>query len=163
MAAEILSSNQALPATYESQRKNWFIFNIEGIDAFLLKSAAKPTFSHDPIERHWLDTTIYFSGKRKVSTISVVLQQAIAPNANHQVMEWLRTQYDSVTGYSGYADYYKRTGQVKSLDPMKVVIEYWLLRGMLITEANFGELAYDSGDLAETSMTIQPDDAVLIK
>lgn len=155
--SEILSSNQMLPTTFEPQRKNWWVFNLEGLDAVLLKTAARPQMTTESIEIGWISSTRNVAGKRKFGTIALTFHSAIAPSATSQIMEWLRTAYDPLTGRSGYAANYKRNGQIKMLDPMGTVIELWDIYGMFITESNFGELGYDTQDLAEISVTVQPD------
>jgi len=42
------------------------------------------------------------------------------------------------------------------------VIEKWQLIGCIITNADFGALAYNSDSLADISVTIQPDRCILV-
>ena len=43
--AETLSVTEMIPNKFEPKRKNRWIFAIEGIDAFILKTAARPSFT----------------------------------------------------------------------------------------------------------------------
>ena len=43
--AETLSVTEMIPNKFEPKRKNRWVFAIEGIDAFLIKTASRPTFS----------------------------------------------------------------------------------------------------------------------
>ena len=159
--AETLSVMEMLPNKFEAKRKYRFIFAIEGIDSFIMKTATRPTFTTDPIEIPYINSTRYVAGKTKFGTIGVTLHDPIAPSGAQQVMEWIRTHFESVSGRSGYADFYKRDCQIKMLDPIGTVVEQWDIKGAFITEASFGELTYEGSDMAEISMTLQFDNAVL--
>jgi hypothetical protein len=134
---------------------------IEGIDAYILKTAQRPTISTGEIEVPFINTRRYLADTTKFSTMSVTLHDPIAPSGAQQVMEWVRLHYESVSGRSGYADFYKRDIALKLLDPVGTVVEYWDVKGAFITEANFGELTYEDGGLAEISLTLRYDNAVL--
>ena len=93
--------------------------------------------------------------------MNVTLHDPISPSAAQQVMEWERTCFESVSGRSGYADFYKRDIQIKMLDPVGTVIQLWDVKGAFIKEANFGELTYEGSDMAEITLTIRFDNVVL--
>jgi hypothetical protein len=76
-------------------------------------------------------------------------------------MEWVRTQYESVSGRAGYADFYKRDIQLKMLDPVGTVVELWDIKGAFLTEVNFNEVTYEDGGPVEISITMRYDNAVL--
>ena len=134
---------------------------IEGIDAFLLKTAARPQMTTDEIEVGWINHTRYLAGKTKFGQISVTLHDPIAPSGSQQVMEWVRTHFESVSGRSGYADFYKRDIQLKLLDPIGTVVELWDIKGAFITDANFNDLSYDGSDMTEISLSLRFDNCVL--
>ena len=69
--------------------------------------------------------------------------------------------YESVSGRSGYADFYKRDIQLKMLDPVGTVVELWDLKGAFITEANFNDLSYEGSDMTEIALTMRFDNCVL--
>lgn len=160
--AETLSVPEMLPSKFEPLAKRRFVLAIEGIDAFLIKEAARPTYSTEEVTVNFINSTRYLAGKTTFGTISVTLHDPIAPSGAQQVMEWVRLCFESVSGRSGYADFYKRDIQIKMLDPVGTVVQLWDIKGAFITEANFNELSYDStSDLAEISLTIRFDNAVL--
>jgi len=76
-------------------------------------------------------------------------------------MEWVRLHYESVSGRSGYADFYKRDIQLKMLDPVGTVVELWDIKGAFITDANFNDLSYDGSDMTEIALTLRFDNCVL--
>lgn len=159
--AEVLEVQDMLANTFEPKRKFRWLLAIEGIDAFLLKTAARPTIQTESIQIDYINATRYLASKYTFETIEVTLHDAIAPSGAQQVMEWLRLAHEHVTQRGGYADFYKRDIQLKMLDPLGAVVELWDIKGAFIESANYGELAYDSMESADISLTIKFDLAVL--
>lgn len=160
-SAETLSVTDMLPNKFEPKRKHRWVFSIEGIDAFLIKSAARPQFSMPDKAIPWINTTRYISGKMTFQTLNVTLHDPIAPSGAQQVMEWIRTHHESVSGRSGYADFYKRDIQLKMLDPIGTVVELWDIKGAFITTANFNTVEYSSDEVIDISLTLRFDNCVL--
>lgn len=159
--ADTLSVSEMLPNKFEPKRKFRWVFAIEGIDSFLMKTAARPTMNTQDQEIPFINSTRYIAGKTKFDAISVTLYDPIAPSGAQQVMEWVRTHFESVSGRSGYADFYKRDCQLKLLDPVGTVVELWDLKGCFLTAAQFGDLDYGTEDPTEISLTIRYDNCVL--
>ena len=160
--ADTLSVTDMLPTKFEPLAKRRFIFAIEGIDSFLIKTAARPQITTEEIAIPWINSTRYIAGKTKFGTLALTLHDAIAPSGAQQVMEWIRLCFESVSGRGGYADFYKRDIQIKMLDPVGTVVQLWDVKGAFITEANFGDLSNEAeGDLAEIQLTIRFDNMVL--
>ena len=159
--AETLSVAEMLPNKFEPKRQFRWVFAIEGIDAFLMKGAARPTISTNEVEFPFINHTRYLAGRTTFGTMGVTLYDPIAPSGAQQVMEWLRTHFESVSGRAGYADFYKRDCQIKLLDPIGTVVELWDVKGAFITEASYGDLSYDTNDPAEISLTLRFDNCVL--
>jgi len=161
MPAETLDTTSMLPNAFEPKRKNRFIFAIEGIDAFIIKTSAQPTVTTEAIEIPFMNARRYVAGKTEFGTMAVTLHDPIAPSGAQQVMEWVRLHFESVSGRAGYADFYKRDVQIKLVDPIGTVIALWDVKGAFITEANFGELSYEDGNPTEISLTLRVDNCVL--
>ena len=159
--AETLSVTDMLPNKFEPKRKFRWVFQIEGIDAFLMKAAARPSYATEEVEVGFINATRYLAGKTKFGELSVTLHDAIAPSGAQQVMEWIRLHYESVSARSGYADFYKRDCQLKMLDPVGTVVELWDIKGCFIKSAEYGDLAYDTDDMAEITLSLRFDNAVL--
>ena len=159
--ATTLNVTDMLPNKFEPKRKFRWQFAIEGIDAFLIKTAARPTITTEEQEIPFMNSTRYIAGKTKFETISVTLHDAIAPSGAQQVMEWVRTHFESVSGRAGYADFYKRDCQLKMLDPVGTVVELWDLKGCFLVSANFNDLDYSADDAVEISMSIRFDNCIL--
>jgi hypothetical protein len=150
-----------LPNKFEPKRKNRWVLMIEGIDAYIMKTTARPTVTTEEVEVPFINFRRYLAGLTKFNTLAVTLYDPIAPSGAQQVMEWVRLTLETVSGRAGYADFYKRDIQLKLLDPVGTVVELWDIKGAWITEANFGELTYEDGTLAEISLTLRFDNAVL--
>lgn len=160
--AETLDVTSMLATQYEPKRKNRWVLMVEGIDAYILKTAQRPTINVAEIPVPWINDTRYLAGKATFNPMSITVTDPIAPSAAQQVMEWIRLCYECVSGRAGYADFYKRDIQLKLLDPIGTVVELWDIKGAFITESNFGDLTYeDEGALVEITCNIRYDKAVL--
>jgi hypothetical protein len=113
------------------------------------------------MEISYMNSTRWLAGKTKFDALTVTLHDPIAPSGAQQVMEWVRTHFESVSGRGGYADFYKRDCQVKMLDPVGTVVELWDFKGCFLTAAGFGDLDYGAEDPMELSLTIRFDNCVL--
>ena len=159
--AQTLSVPEMLPAKFTPMMKRQFVFAIEGIDAFLIKTAARPEITTEEVTINWINSTRYVAGKTTFGTLAVTLHDPIAPSGAQQVMEWVRLCFESVSGRAGYPDFYKRDIQLKMLDPVGTVIQLWDIKGAFVTTAGFGELTYEGSDMAEITLTIRFDNCVM--
>jgi len=160
--AETLDVASMLPNKFESKRTTRWILNIEGVDAFLIKTAARPTFTTEEVEIPFLNSRRYLAGTTKFEPINITLYDPVAPSGAQQVMEWLRLTFESISGRAGYADFYKRDIQLKLVDPVGTVIELWDIKGAFITSANFGELTYEgNAEALMITLAVRFDNAVL--
>jgi hypothetical protein len=154
-----------MPTPYEPKRKNRWLFRFPsdiGIQKWVLKSAARPTISQDEEEIQFLNTSTWVMGRFRWEPITLTLRDAIGPSTAQAVMEWVRLHSESVTGRQGYAVGYKKDVEILMLDPGGVVIEKWLLEGTFVTNANFGDLSMDDGTLADITLELRFDRAILL-
>lgn len=159
--AETLDVTSMLPNKFEPKRKNRFVLMIEGVDAYIIKTTQRPTMTTEEVVVPFINSTRYLAGKTTFGAINVTLHDPIAPSGAQQVMEWIRLHFESVSGRSGYADFYKRDIQLKMLDPVGTVVELWDIKGAFITSANFGDVTYEDGGAMEIALTLRFDNAVL--
>lgn len=158
--AEILETNTMLANAYEPKRKFRWTMEIDGIDAFTLKTGARPQMTFEETVIDHINTKRYVSGKMAYSPLNITLQDPIAPSAAQKVMNWVRLNYEVITGRGGYASMYKKDWSLKMLDPQGAVIEQWDIKGAWVQDFNGGELDYASSDNAEISMVIRYDAAI---
>ena len=160
--ATTLSVTDMLPNKFEPKRKFRWVFALEGVDSFLMKTAARPNMSIEEKEIPFINAKRYVAGRLTFGDMSISLYDPIAPSGAQQVMEWIRTHYESVSGRAGYADFYKRDIQCKLLDPIGTVVELWDIKGAFIKSANFNDLSYDDNSSPiEINLTLRYDNAVL--
>lgn len=159
--AETLDVTTMIPQKWEPLRKNRFLFAIEGVDAYLMKTAARPQIAQGEITIDWINSKRYLAGKYEQQPISVVLYDPLAPSGAQQVMEWIRLHHEVVSGRAGYADFYKRDCEIKMLDPIGTVVQKWSLKGCFLTDTNYNDLDYAAADAMEIALTIRYDAAVL--
>ena len=159
--ATLIDANQAMFTPFEPKLKNRFVFSIDGIPAYLIKTANRPSITFEEVELNHLNVKRYVKGKATWEPIEITLYDPVVPSAAQQVMEWVRLHHESVTGRDGYADFYKRDLQLKMLDPVGTVVELWDLKGCFLTSAGFGDLDYGTEDPTEIALTIRFDNCVL--
>jgi hypothetical protein len=77
-------------------------------------------------------------------------------------MEWVRLHHESVTGRDGYSDFYKKDLTFNVLGPVGDVVSEWILKGAMISNADFGEYGFDNESTAQQiTMTCEIDYAIL--
>ena len=159
--AELLEPQDIMFTPFEPKLKNRFIMQIDGINAYLIKAINRPTLESDEVILEHMNVTIYVKGKSRWSTLDITLYDPIVPSAAQQVMEWIRLGHESVTGRDGYSDFYKKNITFNLLGPVGDVVEEWELKGAYIQSATFGDLAFDSSDPVEITLTLRYDYAIL--
>ena len=153
-----------MPLNYEPLRKNRWLLRFPadlGIQEWWMKSAARPKITQEGKSIEFLNTETYVLGRYKWESMTVVLRDPIGPSASQAVMEWVRLHSESVTGRQGYAAGYKRDVELEMLDPTGVVVSKWILKNVMITSADFGNLDYSQDDLSEITLELKYDYAIL--
>ena len=159
--AELLEPQDIMFTPFEPKLKNRFIMQIGGINAYLIKTANRPQIDFDEVILEHMNVTRYVKGKGRWQPLEITLYDPVVPSAAQQVMEWIRLSHESITGRDGYADFYKKDVSFQVLGPVGDVVEEWELKGTFIQSANFGDLAFESSDPVEISLTLKYDYAVL--
>ena len=159
--AETLSVTDMLPNKFEPKRNYRWVLAIEGIDSFLVTSANRPNISITEKKIEYINSYRRVASKLEFQDLTIKLHDPIAPSGAQQMMEWIRTHYESVSGRAGYADFYKRDIQLKMLDPIGTVVELWDIKGAFLTSVNFSSLDYSSDDIMMIDATIKFDNCVL--
>ena len=153
-----------MPLNYEPLRKNRWLLRFPadlGIQEWWLSSASRPSIKQAEKEIPFLNTSTWVVGRYTWDSIQVKLRDPIGPSASQAVMEWVRLHSESATGRQGYAAGYKRDVELEMLDPTGVVVSKWILKNVMIVDAQFGDLDYSQDDIAEITMTLRFDYAIL--
>jgi hypothetical protein len=158
----ILNPNEIFFTPFEPKQQNRFVMYIGGIPSYIIKGVSAITLTQESIALNHINIQRFVKGKSKWGTITFTLFDPITPSGAQAVMEWVRLHHESVTGRDGYSDFYKRDLTFNVLGPVGDIVSEWIIKGALITEANFGEYSYDNESAAQSiTMTVQPDYCVL--
>jgi len=144
----ILDTNEIFFTAYEPQVENRFIFEIDGIPAYLIKKASAPGFDASEITLDHINIYRKVKGKVKWKDVNIELYSPIVPSAAQAVMEWARLAHESVTGRDGYSDFYKKDCTMSVLGPVGDVVSEWKLKGAYVKTADFGNFDWSSGENA---------------
>ena len=159
--AELVAANDVMFTPFEPKLKNRYIMEVDGIPAYLIKTAARPKITIAEVELTHMNVSRYVKGKAKWETIALTLYDPVVPSAAQAVMEWVRLHHESVTGRDGYSDFYKKDVTFNVLGPVGDVVEEWKLKGCWIKSATFGDLAFESNDPADITLSLRYDYAIL--
>jgi len=159
--AEVLEFNDMFYTNFEPKMKNRYIMEIDGIASYLIKAANRPSITFEPVVLDHINVKRKLKGKGEWQDIEVTLYDPIVPSGAQQVMEWVRTSHESITGRDGYADFYKKDIDIYMLGPVGDKIENWKLKGAFINNAVFNDLDWASNDPSEISLTLSYDYAIL--
>jgi hypothetical protein len=158
----VLDPNEIFFTAFEPKQQNRFIMYIDGIPSYILKGVGAVTLTQDTVTLNHMNVQRFVKGKSKWGTISFTLFDPITPSGAQAVMEWVRLHHESVTGRDGYSDFYKKDLTLNIIGPVGDIVSEWVLKGCIITEANFGEYSWDNESVAQNiAMTVQPDYCVL--
>jgi hypothetical protein len=136
-------------------------FNNTGIPAFMVKTGNRPQINFEKVTIDHINVKRQLKGKGEWQDLEITLYDPIVPSAAQAVMEWVRLGHESITGRDGYADFYKKDITFYMLGPVGDKIEQWTLKGAFISQANFGDLSFDSNEPATIELTLAYDYAIL--
>ena len=159
--ADIIDPSEIMFTPFEPKVKNRFIMYIEGIPAYLIRAAARPTITFEEIELNHINVKRYVKGKGSWEPLEITLYDPIVPSGAQAVMEWVRLHKESVTGRDGYSDFYKKDVTFNVLGPVGDKVEEWTLKGSMIQSANFGDMNFETNEPNEIILTLRYDYAIL--
>ena len=159
--AEVLEFNDMFYTNFEPKMKNRYIMEIDGIASYLIKTASRPSIQFEVVTLDHINVKRKLKGKGEWQDIEITLFDPIVPSGAQQVMEWVRTSHESITGRDGYADFYKKDIDIYMLGPVGDKIENWKIKGAFINNAVFNDLDWSSNDPSEITLTLSYDYAIL--
>lgn len=158
----VLDPNEIFFTAFEPKQTNRFVMYMDGFPSFMVKGVSGVSLTQGTVELNHINVQRFVKGKSTWGTIDFTLFDPITPSGAQATMEWVRLHHESVTGRDGYSDFYKKDLTFNVLGPVGDVVSEWIIKGALITSANFGDYNYDTVDSAvEISMTVQPDYCIL--
>ena len=158
----VLDPNEVFFTAFEPKQKNRFILYVDGIPSYEIKGMGAVTLNQGTVALNHINVQRFVKGKTTWAPISMTLFDPITPSGAQAVMEWVRLHHESVTGRDGYSDFYKKDLTLDVLGPVGDIVSEWIIKGALITSANFGEYSWDTENAAqEISLEVQPDYCIL--
>ena len=158
----VLNPNEIFFTAFEPKQKNRFIAFVDGFPAYIMKGVGAVTVSQGTVPLNHINVQRFVKGKTTWGTIQFTLFDPITPSGAQSVMEWVRLHHESVTGRDGYSDFYKKDLTINVLGPVGDIVSEWIIKGAMITSANFGDFNWDTENAAqEITMEVQPDYCVL--
>jgi len=157
----ILSSAEMFYTAFEPKVQNRFIFYIDGIPAYLIKTADRPKYTNEVTVLDHINKKRKIKGKSDWQDINLTLYDPVTPSGAQSVMEWIRLGHESVTGRDGYSDFYKRDIRYNTLGPVGDVVEEWICKGAFVANSDFGSGDWSSSAPMEINLTIAMDYAIL--
>ena len=158
----VLDPNEIFFTAFEPKQANRFVMYIDGIPAYLVKEVGAVTLSQGTVELNHINVSRYVKGKSTWDPISLTLFDPITPSGAQATMEWVRLHHESVTGRDGYSDFYKKDLTMNVLGPVGDIVSEWIIKGAIITSADFGDFNWDTENAAqEISLEVQPDYCIL--
>jgi len=159
--AKLIDANDIMFTPFEPKLKNRYLFQIDGVPAYLVKTANRPNIEFEEVTLEHMNVKRFVKGKGTWSELEITLYDPVVPSAAQAVMEWVRLSHEAVTGRDGYSDFYKKDVTIQVLGPVGDIVEEWKLKGAWIKSANFGELSFESNDPADITVTLRYDYAIL--
>jgi hypothetical protein len=158
----VLDPNEIFFTAFEPKQKNRFILYVDGIPSYQIKGMGAVTVTQGTVALNHINVQRFVKGKSTWGTIQMTLFDPITPSGAQAVMEWVRLHHESVTGRDGYSDFYKKDLTLDILGPVGDIVSEWIIKGAIITEANFGDYNWDTENAAqEIQVTVQPDYCIL--
>ena len=159
--AELVQATDIMFTPFEPKLKNRFMMSVEGVPAYLIKTAARPQITFEDVELHHMNVVRYVKGKGQWQPLTITLYDPIVPSAAQAVMEWVRLSHESVTGRDGYTDFYKKDVTFNVLGPVGDKVEEWTLKGTYINDAQFGDMDFSDSTAVEITLQLRYDYAIL--
>jgi len=157
----VLDPNEIMFTAFEPKVQNRFIMYIEGVPAYLIKSATAPGFEADEIILDHINVYRKVKGKVRWNDMTLNLYDPVTPSGAQAVMEWARLAHESVTGRDGYSDFYKKDITLDILGPVGDVIGEWIIKGAYVKTANFGEYDWANDAAINLNVTLAMDYCIL--
>jgi hypothetical protein len=157
----VLNANEIMFTAFEPKVQNRFIMYIDGIPAYLIKSATAPGFEAGEIILDHINVYRKVKGKVRWNDMTLSLYDPVTPSGAQAVMEWARLAHESVTGRDGYSDFYKKDITLDILGPVGDIVGEWVVKGAYVKTAAFGEYDWASEAAINLSVTIAMDYCVL--
>lgn len=130
--------------------------------------ATRPTVQFEQIELPVYNSKVYLAGKHTWNPVTITLRDDVNNNVQKLVAEQLQKQFDFFEQSAATAGIdYKFVQRIEILDGgngvnTPNVLETWELYGCMLTNVEYGSLAYATSDAVTVTLNIQYDNATQI-
>ncbi len=147
---------------YEVQRLNHFTVDIMGLlnsEAVTLavENANIPDTSLTPIELAHGNTKTKVAGQVAVVQQTLLVKDFILLDIENIIYRWHNEVYNYETGQIGWAEFYKKNGQLYLFSPDGEVMRSWSLQGLWPSSITWGDFTYEGGDKRQITLTLEVD------
>jgi hypothetical protein len=127
----------------------------------------RPQLEFEEVSIHRYNSTAYVAGRHTWSAMNLTVEDDITGLASKVVKGQLETQQRLVgvdldgrwLNTAATGSDYKFGVKLEQLDGDEGVVETWVLEGVFIQAADFGDLAYDGSEAATIALTLRYDHA----
>ena len=152
----------ASDVNYEVQRLNQFTVEIMGLlndEALTLavENANIPDTTISPIELAHGNTRTKVAGQVTVAPMNLVVKDFILLDMEDIIYQWHNQVYHYQTGQVGWAEHYKKNGQLYLFSPDGEIMRSWTLQGLWASSITWGDFSYEGGDKRQITMTLEVD------
>lgn len=156
-------SNEMLAGqNYIAKTKYLFLVTINGIEKYLATKATRPTQTVAEMQLNFLNMKRWQGGKITWQPINVTITDAYTPSGAQQVMAWLRSKHQPLTGMDGWPTNYMKTMEIQLLGPDGSSQQKWTIYNAWVQNAEFGDLDMsDESTPVQINLTLRYDKAVL--
>jgi hypothetical protein len=159
----------------EPKRSNRFLFYLNNIEVYEIKSVDKPKFSVATVEHKFGQHRWRWPSSVTWDDVSVTLIDATGLDGKGSALSKLvnsivaagylpPTSFENATTFMSKEKFVKAIGQPKIVQTEadgQTVLEEWVLHNAFITNASFGTLSYDGDEIVSISLTLSYDYATL--
>lgn len=150
----------------EPKRAYRFVMLIGGIPQWIVKKVSKPSFEVSETPVSYLNHTFYYPGRITWSTISLTLQDPVAPDASKTIQNIMAAGGYHLPKNSTDLQSLSKKNAVLSLGNVVIAqigpdggefIEEWELINCWVKDVKYGELDYSSDDMVNIELTLRYD------
>ena len=153
----------------EPKRKSRFILSLGGIEHWIVKSGAKPSFDINVTEHTYLNHKFYYPGTVTWNEIEVTLVDPLRPDSSatmYQVL--LKSGYIPPTSQgeaeSGTVSKKNATEAMNQVTIQHVgaggindILDTWTLQNTFVSRVNWGDLSYEDDSLVDIVVGLRYD------
>ena len=128
-------------------------------------TASRPQLEYEEIQLDRYNSRIYVAGKHTFQPANLTVEDDITNRASHAIQTQLEMQ-QRLIGATGpwlntapTAFSYKFGMQLEMLDGNEAVVEAWKYEGCFISNVNWGDVDYASGEAVKIDLTVRFDHA----